>query len=91
MSVALLVVGPVVVFLFMISAFSFSKQQNKWRLLQLFGAACLLIVVTNHVAEAFHIFPAMGWGPPNTAGHYLDLISAILGLILFPLGFVLAR
>jgi hypothetical protein len=37
-----------------------------------------MIVVLTHIAEAFHIFPAMGWGKPNSAGHYLDLVSAIL-------------
>ncbi len=57
------------------------------RLLQLFGLACLIIVVFTHVAEAFHILPAMGWGLPNSAGHYLDLFSAILAASLLPLGF----
>jgi hypothetical protein len=33
-----------------------------WRFFQLSGAACLIIVVLTHVAEAYHIFPAMGWG-----------------------------
>lgn len=58
------------------------------RLPLLCGAACLLIVVLTHIAEAFHIFPSMGWGLPNSAGHYLDLVSAILAAILLPLGFV---
>jgi hypothetical protein len=49
--------------------------------------ACLIIVVLTHVAEAFHIFTAMGWGLPNSAGHYLDLFSAILAATLLPLGF----
>jgi hypothetical protein len=30
-------------------------------------------------------------GIPNTLGHNLDLFSAIVGLILLPLGYVLAR
>jgi hypothetical protein len=42
-------------------------------------------------AEAFHLLPRMGWGLPNTPGHYLDLCSAITGLILLPLGYILAR
>jgi hypothetical protein len=58
------------------------------RLLLLCGAVCLLIVVLTHIAEAFHIFPSMGWGLPNSAGHYLDLVSVILAAILLPLGFV---
>ena len=59
-----------------------------WRFLQLLGAASLVMVVLTHVAEAFRIFPAMGWGLPNSAGHYLDLVSAILGCSLLPLGFI---
>jgi hypothetical protein len=26
-----------------------------------------------HVAERFDLFPGMGWGLPNSPGHYLDL------------------
>ena len=59
-----------------------------WRFLQLLGAVCVIIVVLTHTAEAFQIFPAMGWGLPNSAGHYLDLASAILGCALLLLGFV---
>jgi pilus assembly protein TadC len=57
------------------------------RFLQLFGAAFLLAVILMHVFEALHIFPAMGWGLPNSAGHYLDLASAIFAVTLLPLGF----
>jgi hypothetical protein len=44
-----------------------------------------------HVAERFHIFPAigslrLGWGLPNSPGHYLDLVSAILAVTMLPLG-----
>ena len=56
--------------------------------LLLFGSACLIVVVLTHVAEAFHILPAMGWGLPSSVGHYLDLASAILGCALLPLDFV---
>jgi hypothetical protein len=31
-------------------------------LMQLFGAACLLVVVLTHVCEAFGLFPSMRWG-----------------------------
>jgi hypothetical protein len=61
---------------------------NVWRLLQIFGAGCLVIVMLTHVAERFDLFPGMGWGLPNSPGHYLDLVSAILGFILLPLGFL---
>jgi hypothetical protein len=59
-----------------------------WRLLQILGLACLAIVVLTHVAEAFHLFPTMGWGQPNSAGHYVDLVSAILACTLLPLGLI---
>jgi hypothetical protein len=58
------------------------------RFLVLFGAACLTVVVLTHVAETFGIFPGMGWGMPNSAGHYLDLVSAILGCTLLPAGLI---
>lgn len=57
--------------------------------LQLFGTACLLVVVFNHVFEALHLFPWIRWGEEHGAGHYLDLASAVLGLTLFPLGYLL--
>ena len=59
-------------------------------LLLLFGLTCLIVVVLTHVAEALHIFPSMGWGLPDSAGHYLDLVSAILGCVLLSLGFLIA-
>ena len=40
------------------------------------------VVVLTHVAETFRILPVMGWGLPNSAGHYLDLASAVLGCTL---------
>jgi hypothetical protein len=57
--------------------------------LQLAGAGCLVLVVLAHVSEALHLFPWMGWGLEHSAGHYLDLSSAILGFALFPTGYVL--
>jgi hypothetical protein len=57
------------------------------RLLQLFGATCVIIVLLTHVAERLHIFPAMGWGQPNSPGHYLDCVSAVLAATMLPLGF----
>ena len=57
--------------------------------LQLIGATCLVIVVLTHVFEALHLFPEMHWGLEHSIGHYLDFWSAVLGLTLFPLGFLL--
>jgi len=58
------------------------------RLLVLAGCACLLVVMLAHVAERFNILPAMGWGLPDSSGHYLDLFSAIAGIGLLVIGVV---
>ncbi len=58
--------------------------------LALIGCGCLLVVVFAHVAERFDIFPFMGWGLPDSPGHYLDLFSAIAGVALL-LGSLAAR
>ena len=36
----------------------------------------------------FGLFPWMGWGRPDSIGHYLDLASAAGGLMLFPIGYL---
>jgi len=58
--------------------------------LLLLGSAGLIVVVLTHVAEALQIFPSMGWGLPDSAGHYLDLVSAFLGCALLALGLLMA-
>jgi uncharacterized membrane protein len=85
------VIGTVVSAIFLGCAVSFARERTGWRAVQLFGSFCLVVVVFAHVAEAFHLLRGMGWGLPNTPGHYLDLLSAIIGIILLPLGYVLAR
>ena len=56
------------------------------RRLFLAALACFAIVILTHVAERFHMLPAMGWGRPGSPGHYLDLASAVLGIGLFVAG-----
>jgi hypothetical protein len=68
----------------------FSRDKATSSLLQLVGAGGLLIVVLTHIAEAFHLFPWMQWGLKQSAGHYLDLGCAVLGLVLFPGGYLLS-
>jgi hypothetical protein len=58
---------------------------------QLLGAACLVVVILTHISEALQLFPWMHWGLPNSVGHYLDLWSAVLGLTLFPVGYLCRR
>ena len=57
--------------------------------LQLAGAGCLVIVVLTHFCEGLGLFPWMHWGDEHSIGHYLDLVSAVLSLILFPIGYLL--
>ena len=59
--------------------------------LQLVGAGFLSMVVLTHVCEALQLFSTMQWGSPDSVGYYLDLCSAILGLTLFPLGYLGTR
>ncbi|KAF5406958.1 MAG: hypothetical protein Udaeo2_29570 [Candidatus Udaeobacter sp.] len=56
---------------------------------QLLGAGCLVIVVLTHLSEALHLFPWMNWGRPHSVGHYLDFWSAVLGVSMFPMGYLL--
>ncbi|HYM09360.1 MAG TPA: hypothetical protein VEU62_01435 [Bryobacterales bacterium] len=67
----------------------FLRGKTVGAFLQLLGAACLVLVVLTHVFEALHLFPWMHWGLERSAGHYLDFSSAVLGLTLFPTGYLL--
>jgi hypothetical protein len=65
------------------------REKTVFSFLQLLGAGCLVLVVLTHVAEALHLSPWMHWGLEHSAGHYFDLWSAVLGLTLFPIGYLL--
>ena len=67
---------------------TFLRARTVASILQLLGAAFLGLVVLAHVAEALNLAAPMGWGLPDSAGHYLDLASAVAGLTLFPLGYL---
>ena len=58
------------------------------RYLLLLGFVCLVIVVLTHVAEMLYVFPRMGWGLPDSPGHYLDFVSAMLGTTLLIAGMI---
>src|SRR6266705_747138 len=75
--------------LFLGAVILFFREKNVGYLLQLLGAGCLVLVVLTHVAEALHLFPWMHWGSEHSVGHYLDFWSAVLGLTLFPIGYLL--
>src|SRR3989442_14485184 len=74
--------------LFSGSVVLFFRGKTVCSLLQLLGAGCLVVVVLSHVCEALHLFPWMHWGLEQGVGHYLDSWSAVLGLRLFPVGYL---
>lgn len=67
----------------------FRTTQSIWVSWQLIGSAFLVIVVLTHICEALNVFQWMHWGLEDSIGHYLDLGSAVVGLILFPAGYCL--
>jgi hypothetical protein len=67
------------------------REKTGPSLIQLLGAIGVTVVVLTHIAEAFHVFRWMRWGEPDSAGHYLDLVSAVVAVILLPLGYSLRR
>ena len=71
------------------STILFLRKRTLYLFMQLFGAGCLVAVVLTHVCEALRLFPSMRWGLEHSAGHYVDLASAVLGLTFFPAGFLL--
>lgn len=71
------------------SAVLFRRRKTLYLFMQLFGAGCIVAVGLTHVCEALHLIPGMHWGLEHSAGHYVDLICAVLGLILFPAGYLL--
>jgi hypothetical protein len=85
---ALLALLPALLLFFGALVF-YVRQKTFYLLLQLFGAGFLLLVPITHVFEALHVFPWMHWGLEHSAGHYLDLCGATLGLTLFPIGYLL--
>src|SRR5437660_295487 len=62
------------------SALQFSRRKGTAAILQLIGAACLVVVIIAHVCEALNWFPWMHWGLKHSVGHYVDLVAAIGGL-----------
>jgi len=72
--------------LFVGSIILFVKAKTICTLLQLIGASCLMVVLLVHVTEAFHLFPS--WGMRPSAGYYVDFWSAVLGVVLFPVGYL---
>ena len=88
LQIALLALVPACM-LFAGSAVLFFRAKTLGSFSQLLGAGCLVLVVLTHLSEGLHLFSRMNWGRPHSIGHYLDFWSAILGLTLFPVGYLL--
>jgi len=71
------------------SAIMWLRGKTLYQFIQLLGAGCLVLVVLTHVCEALHLLPGMHWGLEHSAGHDLDLAAAVLGITLFPVGYLL--
>jgi hypothetical protein len=67
----------------------FIRERTFACFLQLTGAGCLALVVLTHVFEMFRLSSSMHFGREHSVGHYLDFWSAVLGLSLFPIGYLL--
>ena len=65
------------------------RKRTLSSILQLLGATGLVMVVLTHICEGLGLYPGMRWGEPASVGHFLDLISALIGMILFPIGYLL--
>jgi hypothetical protein len=84
---ALILLVPVSI-LFAWSLSLFLRGKTVFTFLQVIGSGCLVVVLLAHICEALHLFSFMHWGSPHSAGHYLDISSVILGLALFPVGYL---
>ena len=83
--IALVPVG----FVLIVSVAAVVRSRTVPAFVQLAGAACLLLVVLTHICEGLRWFGRMQWGEGHSVGHYVDLTAAVLGIILFPAGYLL--
>lgn len=68
---------------------AFLQTRATSSLLVLIGATGWGMVGVTHICEGLHILSWMRWGIEGSPGHYLNLTSLAVGLLL-PLGYVLA-
>ena len=72
-----------------VSAALFRTRKSFGSALQALGIGCFAVMALTHVFEAFSILPALGWGQPHSVGHFIDLVSALLGVTLVTTSFLL--
>ena len=83
----LVVVGTIVLGLLATSTRSWVRERDWMATVQFSGACLLTVMVLTHVCETFQWLPSLGWGRPSTIGHYIDLLSANVGVSLLLLGY----
>ena len=71
------------------STIMFFRGRTLLLFMQFVGAFCIVLVVLTHVCEGLRLFPVMHWGFEQSAGHYVDLLGAVFGFTLFPVGYLL--
>jgi|ERR1700732_5306949 hypothetical protein len=59
--------------------------------LQAMGIGCFGVMALTHVFEEFSILPGLGWGQPHSVGHFIDLVTALLGVTFMTTSFLLWR
>jgi len=69
----------------------FRRHRTVGSTLELVGVSCLVVVALTHVCETFGILPALGWGEPDSVGHYIDLVAAAVGVALVFTGILVRR
>ena len=84
---ALIALAPTLM-LFSGAVLLYVRTKTTSSLMQVIGAGCLMVVVITHLCESLQLFPSMRWGLEHSAGHYLDFGSAVVGLTLFPVGYL---
>ena len=67
----------------------FTRERTKHTLLQVLGAGALVVVIFTHTFEALRFLPWMDWGRQSSAGHSIDVGSAVVAATLFPTGYLL--
>ena len=90
MSPSLIVIGASVLAVLALSTVQFARERSVSSCLRLIGSVFLLVVVASHLAEKFQWLESMGWGLSDSPGHYIDLVSAILGASLLSGGWLLS-
>ncbi len=85
--IALVLMGSVCV----VTGRAFVRTRATGSLLELIGAAGLAMLGITHLCEGLHVLPWMRWGIEGGPGHYLNVVSLVIGVILLPAGYVLTR